>query len=170
MKRSSLVVYGLLLVAGLTLFGVSSSHGGAASAPYDLVLRGGRVADGTGNPAAFRDVALRDGRIAAVGLNLGPARAELSVAGKLVAPGFIDVHTHAENVREHPRAENFVRMGVTTLVLGNCGGSVLDVGELFRSLEAAPPSVNVASLIGHNTVRREAMGGAFDREPSPAER
>jgi N-acyl-D-amino-acid deacylase len=79
------------------------------------------------------------------------------------------VHTHAENLPRLPRAENFLRMGVTTLVTGNCGGSALDIGRFFARVEEARPSVNIASLIGHNTVREEAMGGSFDRAPSAAE-
>src|SRR5437660_576541 len=96
--------------------------------PFDVILRNGRVIDGTGNPAFFADVAVKDGRIAAVGKLHGEAREILDLHGLIVAPGFIDVHTHAEEVDELPLAENFLRMGVTTLVLGNCGSSVLSVG------------------------------------------
>jgi N-acyl-D-amino-acid deacylase len=87
----------------------------------------------------------------------------------VVSPGFIDVHTHTENIASLPLAENFVRMGVTSLVTGNCGGSALDVGAFFRKVEATGVSLNVATLFGHNTARREAMGGSFRREPTPDE-
>src|SRR3990172_1910872 len=92
---------------------------------YDLVIRHGRVADGTGNPACFADVAIKDGRIAALGRVAGEARTEIDAKGMIVAPGFIDVHTHADEVAEMPEAENFLRMGVTTVVAGNCGGAAL---------------------------------------------
>ncbi len=141
----------------------------APAQSYDLVLRGGRVADGTGNPAVFADVAVRNGRIAAVGRVTGDAKRVVDVKGLVVAPGFIDVHTHAEGIEEQPLAENFLRMGVTTLVLGNCGGSRLNLGEYFNELEATNISPNVCSLIGHNTVRRQAMGGSFLRPPNEAE-
>ncbi len=143
--------------------------GGLRAAAFDLVLRNGRVVDGTGNPAYFADIALKDGRIAAIGKVSGKGTEEVDVRGLIVAPGFIDVHTHAEEIDELPLAENFVRMGVTTLVLGNCGSSVLKVGEFFRRVEATNISVNVATLIGHGSVRRKAMGGDFSRAPNAEE-
>jgi N-acyl-D-amino-acid deacylase len=136
---------------------------------YDIILRNGRVVDGTGNPARFADIAIEKGRIAAMGNIKEHASQELDVRGMLLAPGFIDVHTHAEDISSEPRAENFVRMGVTTLVLGNCGGSVLNVGEYFKKLERTNISANVATLIGHGTVRGKAMGGSFMRPPTEAE-
>src|SRR5688572_24924418 len=136
---------------------------------YDLVIRNGRVADGGGNPAFFADVAVKDGRIAKIGRIAEKAATELDASGLIVAPGFIDVHTHAEDIRELPLADNFLRMGVTTIVLGNCGSSVSDVGELFQKLEASPVSINVATLVGHGTVRGKAMGGSFMRPPNTEE-
>lgn len=141
----------------------------ALSATYDLVIRHGRVVDGAGNPAFFANVAVKDGRIAAMGRVAGEAQAEIDASGLIVAPGFIDVHTHADEVAEMPRAENFVRMGVTTLVAGNCGASRLDVAKFFRDLEQTNLAVNVATLVGHNNVRRKAMGGNFDRPPTAEE-
>lgn len=140
------------------------------AADYDLVLRHGRVIDGTGNPARFADVAVKNGRVVEVGRVAGSATDEVDARGLIVAPGFIDVHTHAEEIDDLPRGENFVRMGVTTLVLGNCGGSVRNVGEFFRRIETTNPvSPNVATLIGHGTVRGRAMGGDFDRPPTADE-
>ena len=139
------------------------------AAEYDLVLRGGRVLDGTGKPAFVSDVAVRDGRIVAVGNIVGAADSEIDVRGLVVSPGFIDVHTHAEDVFELPLAENFARMGVTTLVLGNCGSSRLDLGKYYADLVRTNISVNVASLIGHGTVRRQVMGGSFMRPPTETE-
>ena len=136
---------------------------------FDLILRQGRVVDGTGNPAYFADVAVREGRIITVGKIAGEAKVELDAKGWIVAPGFIDVHTHAEEIDELPLAENFVRMGVTTLVLGNCGTSVLNVEEFFRRLEATNVSVNVATLVGHGSIRGKVMGGSFMRPPTELE-
>ncbi len=146
------------------LFGFSVS-----AETYDLIIRHGRIADGTGNPAYFGDIAVKDGRIAAIGKINGDAKSEVDAKGMVVAPGFIDVHTHADDVAKYPRAENFVRMGVTTIVAGNCGGSETNVAQLFRDVEAANVAVNVATLVGHNSVRAKAMGGDFDRPPTPAE-
>jgi N-acyl-D-amino-acid deacylase len=136
---------------------------------YDVVIANGRVVDGTGNPAFYADVAVRNGRIVKIGGVTGEARTRIDAKGLIVAPGFIDVHTHADDVAEMPKAENFVRMGVTTIVAGNCGGSTLDVAEFFREVERTNVAVNVATLVGHNSVRRKAMGGDFDRPPTPEE-
>src|SRR5947208_3425 len=95
------------------------------AADYDTVIRHGRIVDGTGNPAFFADVAIKEGRIAAIGLVPDKGTQEIEAQGLIVAPGFIDVHTHADDLAEMPQAENFVRMGVTTIVVGNCGGSAV---------------------------------------------
>jgi N-acyl-D-amino-acid deacylase len=139
------------------------------AADFDFILRNGRVIDGTGNPARFADVAVKDGRIATIGRVTGSATKEADARGLIIAPGFIDVHTHAEEIDDLPRGENFLRMGVTTLVLGNCGSSVQNVGTFFRRCEATNISPNIATLIGHGTVRESAMGGEFDRPPTPEE-
>ena len=111
----------------------------------------------------------KDGRIARSGKISASATRELDATNLVIAPGFIDVHTHAEEIDELPLAENFLRMGVTTLVLGNCGHSVLDVDAFFTQLESITFAPNVATLIGHGTVRRRAMHGAFNRVPTDAE-
>jgi N-acyl-D-amino-acid deacylase len=138
----------------------------AAQARYDLLIAGGQVVDGTGAPVRRADVAITGGRIAAVGaIARTEAREIIDATGLIVAPGFIDVHTHADDLIEQPRAENFVRMGVTTIVAGNCGASTLDVGKALAEVEQAGASVNFATLVGHNTVRREVMGTA-NRNPT----
>jgi N-acyl-D-amino-acid deacylase len=141
----------------------------APAAPYDCVIRHGRIVDGTGNPAYFADIGIKDGKVVKIGKLVAPATREIDAQGMIVAPGFIDVHTHADEIVEQPKAENFLRMGVTTLVVGNCGGSELNVGKLFTDIEREKISPNVATLIGHNTVRQKAMGGSFDRPPTPEE-
>jgi N-acyl-D-amino-acid deacylase len=136
---------------------------------YDLVLRGGRIVDGTGNPAWLGDVGIKGGRIAAVGLVEGRANETLDVHGLIVAPGFIDAHTHADELTEQPLAENFVHMGVTTIIAGNCGDSARDIAKFFAAVQSTNVSVNAATLVGHSTIRRVAMGGSFDRPPTEAE-
>ena len=118
-----------------------------SAADFDLILRNGRVIDGTGNPARFADVAVKDGRIAAVGRVSGSAMKEVDARRLVIAPGFIDVHTHADEIDDLPRGENFLRMGVTTLVLGNCGSSVQNIGDFFRRCEATNISPNIGTLI-----------------------
>jgi len=136
---------------------------------YDVVIRHGRVVDGTGNPAFFADVAVKDGRIVRLGRVEGKGAKEIDATGLVVAPGFVDVHTHADEIPGQPQPENFIRMGVTSIVVGNCGGSELDVGKFYRESEKNGVSVNVTTLIGHNTVRAAAMGGSFDRVPTAGE-
>ncbi len=155
----------LLLTAACVLTWCHLTHANT----YDLILRGGRIVDGTGNPAFHADVAVKDGRIAALGRIEASANSEIDAAGLIVAPGFIDVHTHADEVADMPRAENFLRMGVTTIVAGNCGGSALDVGKALAEIEEKQVSINYATLIGHNTVRRSAMNGVHDRAPTAEE-
>lgn len=131
------------------------------AADYDLILRNARIVDGAGAPWFRGDIGVRGGRIASVGnLRSASADAEIDAAGRVAAPGFIDVHTHAEDIGDMPGAENFLLDGVTTIVTGNCGGSHLDLAGWFGKLEAIHTGVNVASLVGHNTVRREVMGTA----------
>ncbi len=138
---------------------------------FDLLISGGRIVDGTGNPWFESDIALKDGRIAAIG-KIEPSRAAsaISAKGLIVAPGFIDVHAHIERgIEQLPTAENYLRMGVTSVVTGNCGGSASNLDEWFAGLEKSGISINIASLIGHNTVRREGMSGDFDRPPNAEE-
>ncbi len=129
----------------------------------DLLIRHARIIDGTGSPWFVGDVAVDDGRIVALGTNLGvDARQVIDAAGRILAPGFIDVHTHAESsgqgggLSNIPRADNFLLDGVTTVVGGNCGGSETDIGEWSRGLTGL--GINVATLVGHNSVRSAVMG------------
>lgn len=140
-----------------------------AQGPFDLVIRGGRIIDGTGRPEFVGDVGVRGDRIVAVGEITERGERELDAAGRVVAPGFIDVHTHAENIVDHPGAENFRRMGVTTVVVGNCGTSPTELPAFFAEVQTARPAINVASLIGHGSVRSQVMGGSFMRPPTAAE-
>jgi len=127
---------------------------------YDLIVRNGRVIDGSGNPWFYGDVGIRRGRIAAVGdLGDGMAPDVIDAAGQVVAPGFIDVHTHADDgLYGLPYAENFIRDGVTGIVTGNCGGSERDIRQYFNDLATTGVALNVATLYGHNTVLRQVKG------------
>lgn len=145
------------------------SSGDAALPAYDLVITNGRVVDGTGNPWFRADVAVKDGRVVRVGNIFEPgsggvaasrslAREIVDARNQIVAPGFIDVHTHAEGIYNQPAAENFVRMGVTSLVTGNCGSSATDIGEFLGRIREKPLAVNLATLIAHGDVRRKVLG------------
>jgi N-acyl-D-amino-acid deacylase len=133
----------------------------AAAGHHDLIIVNGLVIDGSGAPGARADVAVDDGRITAVG-GLGAettADTVIDARGQVVCPGFIDVHTHAdESLLENRLAENFTRDGVTSLVTGNCGGNFWPVGAFLASCEEGGVALNVATLVGHNTVRRRVVG------------
>jgi N-acyl-D-amino-acid deacylase len=131
------------------------------SGEFDLVITGAEIIDGSGRSAFSGDLGIRERRIACLGdLHGAHARSVIDATGLTVAPGFIDVHTHIErNVPQSGAflAPNFVRQGVTTVITGNCGRSVLDIGKFFRRIGANGSQVNVATLIGHNTVRSQVM-------------
>ncbi len=131
----------------------------ASGAQVDLLIKNGTIIDGTGGARVAGDIAIKDGRVIAIGAVSGDATTTIDAKGQIVAPGFIDVHTHADtDLYRLPHAENFVRDGVTSIVVGNCGGSVLHPGEYFDHLKKNGVAINVATLIGHNSILREVKG------------
>lgn len=162
------LLFALLTVAVVAFLRPASS---SPQAEFDLILAGGHIVDGTGNPWFIADVAIKNGRIVEIGkLDAKRAARVIDAKGLIVAPGFIDVHTHIEGgIERFPAAENFLRMGVTSVVTGNCGSSELNLGEWFSRLEKLGVSINVATLVGHNTVRHAGMNGDFDRAPTTEE-
>ena len=143
------------------------------AADYDVLIRNARIVDGTGSPWFRGDLALLDGRIAAMSGRLpGDADLIIDAGERVLAPGFIDVHTHVEATSRRegleglPRADNYVLGGVTTIVTGNCGSSEIDIPAWRNRLAGLGP--NVATLVGHNSVRQAVMGRE-NRAPTPAE-
>jgi N-acyl-D-amino-acid deacylase len=136
---------------------------------YDLAIINARIIDGTGNPWFRGAIGIKNGRIVKVGrVEANQATQVIDAQDKIVSPGFIDVHTHSEDVFDQPAAENFVRMGVTSIVTGNCGGSVTNVKEFFDRYQTKPVAINVATLVGHNSVRSKVMG-LDNRQPTTEE-
>ncbi len=170
-NRSRVLLPYLILAVALTSAGLAklALAKQSESQRYDLVITNARIVDGSGNPWFRADVGIKDGKIARIG-RIDPSQASkiIDAKGQIVAPGFIDVHTHVESIYSLPAAENFVRMGVTTLVTGNCGSSTTDVGQFLGRIKEKPLAVNLATLIAHGSVRREAMG-SDDRAPTPDE-
>lgn len=156
--------------AAVTLL-VTAVASSACAPDFDLVLAGGTVIDGTGAEGFVADVGVLDGRIAAVGDLAGRSATErVDVTGHVVAPGFIDPHTHSRGtIFEIPTADNFVLQGVTTLVEGNDGGSPLDLAHWYDSLTASGGTApNFAMFVGHGTIREEVLG-EDDRAPDDEE-
>lgn len=138
---------------------------------YDVVIRGGTVVDGTGRPRFRADVAVRGDRIMRVSTEPIDAREATQVidaSGRMVAPGFIDLHTHLEPLLRLPSAESHVRQGVTLALGGPDGGGPFPLAPYLDSAQRSGLGLNVAYLVGHNTVRERVMGLA-NRAPTPAE-
>jgi N-acyl-D-amino-acid deacylase len=157
------------IVAGLTITGASQTPVSPANTVH---IKNATIVDGSGAKAFKGDILVRDGKIAQVAEagKIAPVTGveALDVKGMVVAPGFIDVHTHADEVADRPFAENFIRMGVTSIVAGNCGGSAVDVAAALAKIRTTQVSVNYATLVGHNSVRASVMGRER-RAPTAAE-
>lgn len=136
----------------------------------DILLKGGKVIDGSGNSWYYGDVAIKGGKIVRIGRLEGVnATRTIDATGLVISPGFIDVHTHIEgNDLMVPTAGNFIFDGVTSVVTGNCGGSNVNISKYFRQLDSVKTSINVATLIGHNSVRTAVMGDV-QRDPTREE-
>jgi N-acyl-D-amino-acid deacylase len=140
------------------------------SPKYDLVLRGGRIVDGTASPWYRADLAIVGDTIVRIAPSIPePAARVIDVSGLVVAPGFIDIHTHARRgIFDVPTADNYIRQGVTTLIEGPDGGSPIPLKPFLEKVAATRISPNFASFIGQGSVRTEVMG-PVDRKPTPGE-
>lgn len=188
------ILLALVLVVSLVLSGVAFSSGPVASPrtpmDYDVIIINGMVIDGSGAAGYQADIAIKDGKIVAVLPHLMPPgldganppgldranppgldRAEVVIdaAGMVVAPGFIDSHTHQDGtIKRRPESLNYVFDGVTTVLGGMCGGGPWPIGEELDECEAIGVGVNFATLVGQGTIRRAVIGSG-DIDPTPAE-
>jgi len=138
---------------------------------YDILIKGATVIDGTGSPGYRADVAVRDGRIVRVSKTPLPAEGAARVIeaeGKVVAPGFIDLHAHLDPLLRLPDAVSALRQGVTTGLGGPDGSSPFPLGAYLDSASTLGVGINVAFMVGHNTIRRAVMG-TENRRPTPEE-
>ncbi len=145
--------------------------GGAASAQdFDILIRGGRIVNGSGNPWFEADVGIRGDRIAAIGdLSRAAAATVVDASGLVVAPGFIDPHTHAlRGVFDVPTADSALLQGVTTLTEGNDGSSPWPIAEHYRAIGELGISPNWAVFVGQGTIRSLVIG-TVDRDATAAE-
>jgi N-acyl-D-aspartate/D-glutamate deacylase len=138
----------------------------------DLVLRGGTIHDGSGGEPAVGDVAIKAGRIVAVGkFEISGSPRVIDCDKLIVAPGFIDLHSHSDSGIVKPETRqnaNFLMQGVTTVVTGNCGGGPTDVAAYFKQIDEHGAGTNVLHLVPHGSLREKVMGNV-NRPPSPAE-
>ncbi len=136
----------------------------------DILIQNGKIVDGAGNSWFYGDIAVKDGKIIQIGKRLAYSGSKIiDATGLIVAPGFIDVHTHLEDDEtKDTRATNFILDGVTTCITGNCGSSNVDIGKYLHWIDSLKLSINVGTLIGHNDVRKTVMGRA-NRDASPEE-
>ena len=139
---------------------------------YDILIQNGRVIDGTGSPAMFAQVAVKNGKIVKIARQIdGDAKTVINAKGKVVTPGFIDSHSHSDKqFFSVPEQTEKVEQGITTSVAGQCGGSVCgaDAAEFLDNASGCELGANMAMLIGHGTLRR-AVIGTENREPTPEE-
>ncbi|MBM3459596.1 MAG: D-aminoacylase [Armatimonadetes bacterium] len=162
----------LLLLPVLCLLPGLAAGGSSAPAPTgSLLIRGGEVLDGAGSPPRRADLRIQGGRILEIGA-LRPRDGEtvLSARDRIVAPGFIDAHSHADGgMMEAPDLESQVRQGITTAILGQDGGSQFPLRRFWEQVRQRRPALNLASFVGHGTVRREALPGDPRRKASESE-
>ncbi len=167
-----------LVLATLAAVVVSAQ---APTQTFDLLIRNGRVLDGTGNPWFPADIGVRDGRIVAVGKLTGAQAARvIDAAGKYVAPGFIDIHSHADDGAratggfrdQNPRiraAPNLVSQGITTVVVNQDGRSPWPIAEQRALIEKNQIGPNTMLMVGHGAVRSQVMGRDTRRPATPDE-
>lgn len=143
---------------------------GAQPPAYDLLIRNGRIIDGTGSPWYRGDLAIKGDTIVRIAASIGePAGRVIDVNGMIVAPGFIDIHTHARRgIFDVPTADNYVRQGVTTLIEGPDGGSPIPLAPFLDKVAATPITPNFASFIGQGSVRSQVIG-EVNRPATPDE-
>lgn len=158
--------FAVLLPLILGLFFTTSCQ---KKSEFDILILNGQILDGTGSEAISADLGIRNGRIVAIGdLGSRTRSSEIDAQGLIVAPGFIDLHTHTERrLLDFPDIQNYTRQGVTTVLGGNCGASPYPMDDYMEKAESEGIALNLALLVGHNTVRTEVMG--TENRPSTPE-
>ena len=158
----------LALFASLTSLPIATD----AQQQQGLLLVNGRVIDGTGAPERVAAVRVRGDRIVEVapGLTASPGEQVLDISGLVIAPGFIDLHSHADRgIDERPDASTQVMQGITTALVGQDGGGPMPVSEFLERIGTVHPAINYATSVGHGTIRSIVMGGDFKRAATDAE-
>ncbi len=172
----------LIILFTLLLAACGGSDGSIQVAPsppdtsYTVIISGGLLYDGLGNDPVMTDIGFVGENIVAFGdLAAFDAPTRLDATGLAVVPGFIDIHSHAagsnyerSGLRKHPEAENYIRQGVTTAIVGQDGSSAYPVDDYLKTVAKHPRAINLGTTVGHGTIRAIVMGNR-DRKPSGTE-
>ncbi len=139
-------------------------------AQYDVLITNARIVDGTGNPSFYGSIAIRGDSIAAIGnLPAATAATVIDARGLVVAPGFIDLHSHGRRgIHQVPTAENYLREGVTSIIEGPDGSSPLPISNFLADVAKARTSINFGTCVGQGSIRSEVMG-LVNRKATPEE-
>lgn len=137
----------------------------------EIVIRNARIIDGTGNPWYAGDILVNHGKIQEiVSPGKGVGERVIDAKGLIVSPGFIDIHIHLDGSEfNNPEAGNYIYDGVTTVITGNCGSSRINIDNYLKQLDSLRLSVNVGTLVGHSTLRRNVVGTHESRAASEEE-
>lgn len=136
---------------------------------YDILIQNAQILDGTGQPAKAADIGILDGKIVQISSNIrNTAKETIDAEGLIVAPGFIDIHTHLEPILKLSDCESHLRQGVTTALGGPDGGGIWPFADYLDTLSEVGIGMNVGYLVGHNVVRRNIMQ-LDNRAPTEAE-
>src|SRR6202795_643132 len=138
--------------------------------PFDILIQHAHIVDGSGNPWYQGDIGIRGDTIAAIGrLENLPSKMTIDAHGLTVAPGFIDIHTHARRgIFLDPAAQNYIRQGVTTLIEGPDGSSPLPLGVFLSKVAGTRIAPNFGSFVGQGSIREQVMG-LVNRPATPEE-
>ena len=166
----AIFVFTIPLVLARDALAVDQEQTGPSPVHAEILLRGGTLIDGTGAAPRHGDVAIKGDRIVAIGsFPIAPGARIIDVSSLVVAPGFIDLHTHSDEEILKPAARlnlNYLTQGVTTVVTGNCGSGAVDVAKYLAAVDAHGAGTNVIHLVPHGSLRNAVMGQEDRLRPS----
>jgi len=164
MFKRWLIIFSVLMVVVFS-FALCSKIG---TGKFDILVKNGKIVDGTGNPWFYGDIGIRGDTIAEIGdLSGKTADKTIDAKGLVVSPGFIDMHTHCDSALTNPDVKanlNYLIQGTTTVVAGNCGGGTFKIAETKAKSEKQGIGTNAVMQVGHGTLRREVMKGERRRK------